>query len=166
MEIRRTERQGTFTNLYYTGAYSGIFKGVRTSDAREALKTLKVVRPPLYPFFASLWKFSHTTLHPLRTFSNEISNKFSGNRVQAIWKGAQRVAQHSLWGKKSVSSEYVLCTHPAWKLDSLIKSKQPPKPKQVFFFFRKSFVGNVAGILRKNFVSMGVQGCLLVNFLV
>ena len=32
---------------------------------------------------------------------------------------------------------------------------------QASFFFSQKFCGNVAGILRKNFVSMGVQGCLL-----
>ena len=37
------------------------------------------------------------------------------------------------------------------------KMKSAPKTQASFFFFRKSF----AGIPRKNFVSMGVQGCLL-----
>ena len=40
---------------------------------------------------------------------------------------------------------------------------EPPKPKQVLFFFLpQKFCGNSAKLLRKSFViSLGVQGCLL-----
>ena len=41
-----------------------------------------------------------------------------------------------------------------------ITGYDPQNPSK-FFFLPQKFCGNVAGIPRKNFVSMGVQGCLL-----
>ena len=47
------------------------------------------------------------------------------------------------------------------RLEAKIFAIPELKTQASFFYFPQKFFGNVAGIPRKNFVSMGVQGCLL-----